>query len=195
MSSILKRFSKKNTKLIDNKSSSIPPAVSTTTPTPSPWSPSSSSSSFSSFEERDAKEIEKVFRYIDEDGDGKISPAELQRCVKAVGAQRLSVEEAEAAVECSDTDGDGLLGLKDFERLMDGNTLSEEEKKEELKEAFLMYNGSKDESRCITPKSLKRMLSRLGESKSIHDCKAMIRVYDLNGDGVLSFDEFAVMMR
>lgn len=136
-----------------------------------------------------------IFRYIDENGDGKISPAELQKCVKAVGTQRLSVEEATAAVECSDCDGDGMLTLEDFGRLMKAKGLSEEEKREELREAFLMYNDNKkNESGFITPKSLKRMLSRLGESTSIHDCKAMIRVYDLNGDGVLSFDEFALMM-
>lgn len=141
-----------------------------------------------------------VFRYIDEDGDGKISPSELRRCVKAVGVQRLTEEEAEAAVRSSDSDGDGLLSLIDFERLMGGDGVSEEEKTAELREAFAMYSDDRkgksvSESGCITPKSLKRMLSRLGESKSIKDCKAMIRVYDVNGDGVLTFDEFAVMMR
>ncbi|XP_021764086.1 LOW QUALITY PROTEIN: calcium-binding protein CML39-like [Chenopodium quinoa] len=135
-----------------------------------------------------------VFRYIDENGDGKISPAELRKCVKAVGTQRLSVEEATAAVECSDSDGDGLLSLEDFGRLMQGNELSEEEKTEELKEAFLMYMIRRMTD-FITPKSLKRMLGRLGEPKLIHECKAMIRAYDLNGDGVLSFEEFALMMR
>ena len=50
-------------------------------------------------------------------------------------------------------------------------------------------------SGCINPTSLKRMLNRLGESKSTEDCKAMIRMFDLNGDGVLSFDEFRIMMR
>ncbi|XP_010669984.2 calcium-binding protein CML39 [Beta vulgaris subsp. vulgaris] len=193
MSSILKRF---------NKNKKRPPLDVCVSPSPLPSQlPSSSpSSSVDSFVERDSKNMEKVFRYIDEDGDGKISPAELRRCVKAVGAQRLSVEEAEAAVECSDSDGDGLLSLNDFERLMKGNGLSEEEKKDELREAFLMYNDNKKKKKkvssgVITPKSLKRMLSRLGDHKSIHDCKDMIRVYDLNGDGVLSFDEFAIMMR
>lgn len=68
----------------------------------------------------------------------------------------------------------------------------EEEKVKDLKEAFKMYEM--DGCGCITPKSLKRMLSRLGESKTIDDCTTMIAQFDLNGDGVLNFDEFRTMM-
>uniref|UniRef100_A0A6N2NFN9 EF-hand domain-containing protein n=1 Tax=Salix viminalis TaxID=40686 RepID=A0A6N2NFN9_SALVM len=122
-------------------------------------------------------------------GDGKISPAELRSCITTIGGQ-LSIEEAGAAVSFSDMDGDGLLGFQDFQCLMAGSA-SEEEKTEELRQAFGMYE-TEPGSGCITPASLKRMLSRLGESRSINDCKAMIRTFDLNGDGVLSFHEFAV---
>ncbi|CAK7339947.1 unnamed protein product [Dovyalis caffra] len=136
--------------------------------------------------------LQMVFDCFDEDGDGKISAAELRSCITSVGGQ-LSIEEAEAAVSSSDVDGDGLLGFQDFQSLMAGSSASEEEKAEELKQAFGRYE-TEPGSGCITPNSLKRMLSRLGESRSINDCKAMIRTFDLNGDGVLSFREFAVMM-
>ncbi|KAH0746937.1 hypothetical protein KY285_008594 [Solanum tuberosum] len=133
-------------------------------------------------------ELERVFTYFDENGDGKVSPAELRKCVKAVGGE-LTVEEAEMAVRLSDSDGDGLLGIEDFTKLMEG--MEEERNKEsELIGAFGMY----EMEGYITPKSLKNMLSRLGESTSIDNCKAMIRRFDLNGDGVLRFDEFKVMM-
>ncbi|XP_015058940.1 putative calcium-binding protein CML19 [Solanum pennellii] len=133
-------------------------------------------------------ELERVFTYFDENGDGKVSPAELRKCVKAVGGE-LTVEEAEMAVRLSDSDGDGLLGIEDFTKLMEG--MEEERNKEsELIGAFGMY----ETEGYITPKSLKNMLSRLGESTSIDNCKAMIRRFDLNADGVLSFDEFKVMM-
>ncbi|XP_070044482.1 calcium-binding protein CML37-like [Nicotiana tomentosiformis] len=134
--------------------------------------------------------FDEVFTYFDENGDGKVSPAELRRCVKAVGGE-LTVEEAEMAVRLSDSDGDGLLVLEDFTKLMEG--MEEERNKEsELIGAFGMYEM--EGSGYITPKSLKRMLSQLGESTSIDNCKAMIRRFDINGDGVLSFDEFKVMM-
>ncbi|CAN4119129.1 unnamed protein product [Withania somnifera] len=136
-------------------------------------------------------ELERVFTYFDENGDGKVSPSELRRCIKVVGGE-LTEEEAEMAVMLSDSDGDGLLCLEDFTKLVEG--MEEERNKEsELIGAFGMYEEMEG-SGYITPKSLKRMLSRLGESTSIDKCRAMIRRFDLNGDGVLSFDEFKVMM-
>lgn len=134
-------------------------------------------------------QYERVFNHFDADGDGKISPLELQACVGAIGGE-LSEAEAEAAMDYLDSDGDRLLGLDDFVKFLEGGR--EEEKVKDLKEAFKMYEM---EGRgCITPKSLKRMLSRLGESRSIDDCKVMIARFDLKGDGVLNFDEFMVMM-
>ncbi|XP_042506644.1 calcium-binding protein CML37-like [Macadamia integrifolia] len=134
----------------------------------------------------DYNHLERLFRYFDEDGDGKISATELQSCVRTVGGE-LSTEEAVAVVGSSDSDGDGLLGLDDFARLMEGDG------EEDLREAFGMY--AMDGCDFITAKSLKRMLSRLGESRTIRECKGMISVYDLNGDGVLTFEEFRATMR
>ncbi|KDP36713.1 hypothetical protein JCGZ_08004 [Jatropha curcas] len=149
-------------------------------------SPSSSTNSNS------CTELQRVFNYFDENGDGKISPAELQSCVRTLGGD-LSIEDAVAAISSCDTDGDGLLGFEDFQKLMDCNS-SEEDKKEELRQAFGIYE-TEPGSGFISPTSLKRILSRLGESRSLDDCKAMIRTFDLNGDGVLNFNEFSVMMR
>ncbi|EHA8590829.1 Calcium-binding protein CML38 [Cocos nucifera] len=134
-------------------------------------------------------ELERVFRYFDENGDGKISPAELQNCLRAAG-EELSAEDAEAVVESTDSDGDGLLGLEDFLKLVDAE--EEEEKGRNIRDAFRMYEM--EGQGCITPNSLRRMLKRLGETRSIGECRAMIRRFDLNGDGVISFDEFKVMM-
>ncbi|XXG57510.1 hypothetical protein AAC387_Pa03g4644 [Persea americana] len=135
-----------------------------------------------------ANDLKRVFHYFDVDGDGKISPAELQSCMGTLG-EELSAADAEAVVQSADTDGDGLLGIEDFVRLME---VEEEERKRDLREAFGMYEM--EGSGCITPKSLKRMLSRLGEKKTTEECKFMITQFDLDGDGVLSFEEFKVMM-
>jgi calcium-binding protein CML len=140
----------------------------------------------------DATNLKTVFNHFDEDNDGKLSASELISCVKTVGGD-LSIEEAEAAVKSSDLNGDGVIDFHEFHTMMDTTSGSEEEKKTELKQAFGIY----DIEGCgvITAEGLKKMLSRLGESRTINDCKAMIRAFDLNDDGVLSFDEFLVMMR
>ncbi|XP_026663033.2 putative calcium-binding protein CML19 [Phoenix dactylifera] len=134
-------------------------------------------------------EFERVFCFFDENGDGKISPVELQSCMRTIG-EEVSLEDAAALVESSDSDGDGLLGFDDFIKMVGPE--GEEEKGRSLREAFRVYQM--DGQECITPTSLKRALGKLGESKTIEECTVMIRRFDINGDGVISFDEFTIMM-
>ncbi|KAM0937189.1 putative EF-hand domain-containing protein [Dioscorea sansibarensis] len=134
-------------------------------------------------------EFERVFQYFDEDKDGKISPTELRNCMRTVG-EELSAEDAEALVVSTDSDGDGLLCFEDFVKLVDVE--GEEEKGRNLRDAFKVYEMEGRD--CITPKSLRRALSKLGESKTVEECIKMINRFDLNGDGVLSFEEFRLMM-
>lgn len=135
-------------------------------------------------------DFEHIFSRFDADGDGKISPTEL-RCLMRTISHELSLEDAEAAVESTDANGDGLLDVDEFIRFLstDGE---ENEEDSELRQAFEKYvtNGEG----CITAKSLKRMLSRLGTSKAVEECMSMICRFDANGDGVLSFEEFKAMM-
>jgi calcium-binding protein CML len=38
------------------------------------------------------------------------------------------------------------------------------------------------------------VLAQLGDERSVADCEAMIRAYDVDGDGGLDFHEFQRMM-
>ncbi|KZV42080.1 Polcalcin Jun o [Dorcoceras hygrometricum] len=136
------------------------------------------------------EQYHRVFDRFDYNGDGKICPVELQQCVASMGG-KMRKEEAEAAVALADSDGDGLLCFEDFVRIIEG--AGEEDKASDLKEAFKMYVEA-EAGYCITAKSLRRMLSRLGERTTVDDCKNMIARFDINKDGVLSFEEFKVMM-
>ncbi|KAK8686310.1 hypothetical protein V6N13_125337 [Hibiscus sabdariffa] len=137
-----------------------------------------------------SEEYERLLRYFDRDGDGKVSASELSHGLGQMGG-KLLLNEAAVAVEALDSNGDGLLDLQDLTKLMEEDN-GEEDKLRDLREAFGMY----EEDGCgfITPKGLKKMLTKLGESKSIDECKVMIKHFDINGDGVLSFEEFRVMM-
>ncbi|XP_043707507.1 putative calcium-binding protein CML19 [Telopea speciosissima] len=139
------------------------------------------------------QEFESVFHYLDKDGDGKISPVELRQCIMKIDCKAWLEDADEAIIESLDSDGDGLLDLEDFIGLMEVDGGEEEEAKlKDLREAFGMYEM--EGTGYITPKSLKRMLSRIGESRTVNECEAMINLFDLNGDGVISFDEFRLMM-
>ncbi|XP_025817712.1 putative calcium-binding protein CML19 [Panicum hallii] len=136
-------------------------------------------------------EFSRVFSAFDRDDDGKISAAELRLCMRAALGEDVSAEDADDLVASADTDGDGLLSQEEFLKLAQLEA-EEEERCRGLKEAFGMY-AMKGEG-CITPLSLKRMLSKLGSHQEIDECKAMICRFDLDGDGVLSFEEFKIMM-
>ncbi|XP_051220816.1 putative calcium-binding protein CML19 [Lolium perenne] len=136
-----------------------------------------------------------VFASFDKDADGKISAAELRLCMKAALGEDVSAEDAEALVASADTDGDRLLDEDEFLRLVDTGSEKEADNVDRfsgLREAFRMYEV-KGEG-CITPASLMLMLDRLGSHQGIDECRAMIQRFDLNGDGVVCFDEFKVMM-
>jgi calcium-binding protein CML len=56
-------------------------------------------------------EFRRVFASFDQDGDGKISEAELRLCMKAalgVGGD-MSAKEVQALMATADIDGDGFL--------------------------------------------------------------------------------------
>ncbi|KAL0395769.1 UNVERIFIED_CONTAM: putative calcium-binding protein CML23 [Sesamum calycinum] len=134
------------------------------------------------------EQYQRVFDHFDSNGDGRICPVELRQCVGSIGGE-MTAEEAEAAVVLMDSDGDGFLCLEDFVRIVEG---AGEGEAGDLKAAFKMYEM--EGSGWITAKSLRRMLSRLGERRSVEECRNMIARFDMNGDGVLNFDEFKAMM-
>lgn len=135
--------------------------------------------------------LHRVFCRFDEDGDGRISPAELRSCMRAMG-EELSPEDAAAVVESADSDGDGLLGLDDFASLVDREGEQEKERESNFREAFRAYEEGGGR---ITPRSLRSALGKLGERRSVEECAAMISQFDIDGDGFISFDEFSIMMR
>ncbi|KAG6601838.1 putative calcium-binding protein CML31, partial [Cucurbita argyrosperma subsp. argyrosperma] len=131
---------------------------------------------------------QRVFNSIDSDGDGKVSSQDLLTRFAAVTGEELTEEEAAAVVAAYDSDDDGLLEIAEFERLVEDG----DGEGKEIKEAFKMYEM--EGLGVITAVSLRRMLSQLGQSRSIGDCNRMIAKFDVNGDGVLCFDEFRIMM-
>lgn len=135
------------------------------------------------------EELREVFRYFDGDGDGKISAPELRAYFGSIG-EHMPHEEAQAVIEDLDSDGDNLLDFQDFLRLMKRDGTGGDE---DLRKAFEMFEMEKG-SGSITPRSLQRMLQRLGDTKSQDECEAMIRVYDTDGNGELDFNEFHQMM-
>nr|WNT99846.1 calcium-binding protein [Gymnema sylvestre] len=151
---------------------------------------SSSSSNITTTRSKEEEEYREVFRRFDNDNDGKVSASGLRSYFASVG-EYMSEEDAEAVITDLDTDGDNLIDFQDFLRLMTKN--NKEGGEEDLKAAFGMFEMEKGCGR-ITPKSLQRVLSRLGDSKSYDECVAMIQVFDTQGKGEIGYPEFQEMM-
>ncbi|XP_020185423.1 probable calcium-binding protein CML31 [Aegilops tauschii subsp. strangulata] len=143
-------------------------------------------------------ELRALFASLDQNGDGRVSAAELRGCMRATLGEDVPAEEAEALVASADADGDGLLCEAEFLELAQqaawagAEDEDNEQRTRALREAFRMYEM--EGQGCITPASLGRMLGRLGTERGAGECHAMICRFDLDGNGVLSFDEFKIMM-
>ncbi|GLU04385.1 hypothetical protein SLE2022_215350 [Rubroshorea leprosula] len=134
-------------------------------------------------------ELQEVFRRFDSDGDGKISCSELTTYFVSIG-ESISRAEAQSVIGEFDDNGDGLLEFRDFIKMVEGGS----DVDDDLRGAFEMFEAEKG-CGCITPRGLQKMFNRLGEVRSDEECVAMIRVFDLDGNGVLDFHEFQQMMK
>ncbi|KAL5553240.1 hypothetical protein UlMin_040641 [Ulmus minor] len=135
-------------------------------------------------------ELEEVFKKFDVNGDGKISSSELGEIMGNLG-QPSTEEELEKMIKEVDADGDGFIDLSEFVEL---NTkgVDSDEVLENLKDAFSVYDI--DGNGSISAEELHEVLRSLGDECSIAECRKMIGGVDCDGDGMISFEEFKVMM-
>ncbi|GAV61920.1 EF_hand_5 domain-containing protein/EF_hand_6 domain-containing protein [Cephalotus follicularis] len=136
------------------------------------------------------QELQQVFKKFDVNGDGKISSSELGLIMSSLG-QPAKEEEVRKMIKEIDSDGDGFI---DFEEFVELNTkgVDSNEVLENLKDAFSVYDI--DGNGSITAEELHKVLRSLGDECSISECRKMINGVDCDGDGMIDFEEFKVMM-
>lgn len=135
------------------------------------------------------EKLEQVFNHLDADKDGRISSQEISAYFASIG-ESVSDEEAGKVIKEFDMNGDNYLELGEFVRLMEAGG---KEVDDDIRRAFEMFEVDKG---CgyISPRGLQLMFNRLGYLKSQDECAIMIGVFDLDGNGVLDFNEFHHMM-
>ncbi|MCD7454074.1 hypothetical protein HAX54_023435 [Datura stramonium] len=148
-----------------------------------------------------SSQLKLVFKFIDANGDGKISPLELTEILLSLGQhQELKAAEelAEVMVKEMDCDGDGFVDMDEFLSVMgvgkdqaSGDSVKDID--ELIREAFLVFDA--DKNGVISAKELRRVLICLGcVNCSVKECRKMIKGVDKDGDGFVNFEEFKEMM-
>ncbi|KAL2465525.1 Calmodulin-like protein 5 [Abeliophyllum distichum] len=151
-------------------------------------------------------EIRSVFATFDKNKDGFITMHELKDSLKNIGIFEGDKHVADMFGRV-DSNGDGLIDFDEFCELFesissteDGEEEGHKEEEEEdrdrdLKEAFDVFDGNKDG--LITGEELGLVLSSLGftEGNKLKECKEMIKKVDMDGDGMVNFEEFKKMMK
>ncbi|CAA7388782.1 unnamed protein product [Spirodela intermedia] len=137
------------------------------------------------------EELQIVFAKYDSNGDGKISSSELAAVLESLGGRPPSEEEVSRMMAEADGDGDGFISINEFVELNTAN-VRPTDALEDLRDAFSVFDLDRDGS--ISADELARVLGKLGESASVAQCRRMIDGVDRDGDGLISFDEFKIMM-
>ncbi|KAA8535150.1 hypothetical protein F0562_030153 [Nyssa sinensis] len=163
----------------------------------------------SSYYSQNKAELRSVFATFDKNNDGYITKKEMRESLQNIGIM-MTEREVEDMVEKVDANGDGLIDMDEFCELFEltmnregvrgeegeeGGKEEGEEGEGDLKEAFDVFDGDRDG--LITVEELRLVLSSLGlkEGTKLESCREMIEKVDMDGDGMVNFDEFKRMLK
>ena len=127
---------------------------------------------------------------MDINGDGRLSKDEIQKGFAQYFGRSLNDKEVDDMFEKVDADGSGEIDYSEFvvATMNEKNLLSNNK----LQTAFKMFD--KDGGGSISTDEIKQVLS-FGQNLDEKVIADVIKQVDANGDGEISFEEFAEMMK
>jgi len=132
----------------------------------------------------------EAFQMFDKDNDGVITAKELGELMRSLG-QNVTETEVQDLLNEVDIDGNGTIELDEFIEMM-RRPVPENDTDEELRAAFRAFDA--DGNGYISHAELKAVMQSLGEGLTDAEIMEMIIEADLNGDGLIDFEEFKNMM-
>merc|ERR1711935_1095996 len=135
---------------------------------------------------QEKEQIDKVFRAMDLNGDGKLQKDEIKKGYAEFFGRNLSDQEVDELFAKVDADGSGEIEYSEFvvATLNEKNLLSNNK----LQTAFKMFD--KDGGGTISIAEIKEVLS-FGQNLDEEVIQQIIKQVDANGDGEISYEEFS----
>ncbi|XP_063429136.1 calmodulin-2-like [Mytilus trossulus] len=143
--------------------------------------------------EEQQQEIKEYFDIFDEDKSGKLSRVEVSGVVRGLGLNPTK-DELEEMFQGIDKDGSNEIEYNEFEEYYMKTFCSQNRNEHsDLMEAFKTFD--KDGNGFIDIDELKDALLNKGEDHlTDEDFKEMIAAVDIDGDGLVNYQEFVNLM-
>lgn len=138
------------------------------------------------------EELKEAFKEFDRDRDGYISYKDLGECMRTMGYMPTEME----LIELSQRIPGGKVDFDDFVELMGPKMLAETADMigvKELRDAFREFDSNGD-GRISTAELREAMKKLLGQQLHYREVDEILKDVDLNGDGLVDFEEFVRMM-
>lgn len=136
--------------------------------------------------EEQRSEIKQAFDVFDIGNDGKLDHHELKTAMRALGFDATR-SEVQQIIRENDSRGERRIGFDEFSKVMTAKML-QRDPREEIARAFKLFDVG--HTGKITFQDLKRVAQENGEQIDDEELQSMIEVFDLDGDGAISLEEF-----
>ena len=136
-------------------------------------------------------DCKEAFSLFDKNGDGSITCDELRTVMTSLG-ENPTTSDLEEMIQEVDSDGNGKIEFSEFLTMMT-RKMGTRSFNDEALEAFKVLD--KDGSGSISESELRQIMNNIGEDVTDEEIKEMMNEADLDGDGQVSFKEFAAMIQ
>ncbi|EPS74121.1 hypothetical protein M569_00632, partial [Genlisea aurea] len=138
------------------------------------------------------QQLRDIFNRFDMDGDGSLTQLELAALLRSLGLKPTG-DQINDLLANIDANGNGSI---EFDELVTAILPDVNEQilinQEQLLEVFRSFD--RDGNGYITAAELAKQMAKMGQPLTYRELSEMIAEADANGDGVISFNEFASIM-
>ncbi|XP_047960168.1 probable calcium-binding protein CML15 [Salvia hispanica] len=137
------------------------------------------------------KQLKEIFDRFDMDKDGSLTLLELAALLRSLGLKPTG-DQIHTISSTMDANGNGAIEFDELVELMLSDLSKEAPNHDQLMGVFKAFD--RDGNGYITAAELAGQMAKMGHPLTYNELTDMMHEADVNGDGVISFHEFANIM-